>query len=188
MESLEQSQQRKASATNNIRYVSIDASGFVVGRFSIPKDMPMEIPQGLKIVVPRDRQIPAGEIRFDLRKVRKDVNIVESIDDVRASWTPLEPSLDGIKLQKIEQLDIQYARTFESIRGPLARIHDWKRQKAEKNPKDLEAEAIIQAASAEDQHLDRLETERRDKKQRMLDASTIEEVEAILNEPIDGGK
>lgn len=173
----------------SVRFIYIDAStGFVVSRQMLPA-LPGEPPEGQRIVVPADGKLPSAAARIDLRRARKSVNHVASIDDVLASWRPPEPSEIELLLQAkhaaIAAVDRDYAERIASIQGPLSSLHAEKRRQAEAGGGPLILDesdrlSILANAAEEDEKVAAIDLERRTIKARLKAASTVDEIEAIM--------
>jgi hypothetical protein len=177
--------------SRNLRFVLVDTeTGFVETRISLPSAdfESYEIPAGKRVVIPADDDIPVGRVKLDLRKVRQPVNLVDSIASVQASWRKVEISaavqLERKRQERLDDLDRRYAAHMAAVRGPLADLHAAKRRQAEAGDGPLVADeadrqAILAAASAEDEAIAMLERERRTIKERIKSAASPAEVDEI---------
>lgn len=170
----------------SIRFIYIDAkTGFILSRQMLPV-LPDAPPEGQRIVVPDDGQLPAADLRIDLRKARKPVNHVASIEDVLANWSPPELSpvhaLEQMKEVAIFAVDKTYAEWIEKVQGPLAGLHAEKRRQAEAGggPLIVDEEdrlAILAKAAEQDEILFAIDAERRSLKMAIKSAESKEEID-----------
>lgn len=176
----------------NIRYLLIDAStGFIVSSHSVPPKLfrPADIPEGQRVVVPDNGVLPAGAARLDLRKVRKPINHVASVDHVMASWrrdeTPESHRLEIVRGEAIDRLDRDHAARIAGVAGPLGALHAEKRRQAEAGDGPLVADeadrlAILANATQQDERLAAIERDRRAAKAAIRAATTEDEIKAAL--------
>lgn len=172
-------------------YLVVDSKGRVVSHNRIPNEMfPPDISAGTRIVVPADGKGPETDVRVDLRKARKPVNHVASIEDVLTTWRP-DPMPEHVivdieRHKRIADLDRIYAERLAEIAGPLAAIHAEKRRQAEAGGGPLVADeadrlAILENAEKQDSELAEMEAERRAIKARLRNAGTEEEIAAAVD-------
>ncbi len=164
----------------NVDYVLVDiATGFVTGLFSVPGRLfdPV-VPAGMRMVVPADGILPKGErVKIDLRKVRREIVAVESIEAVRLSWRESQIS-DEIRFEQrltvaLGVVDRDFAGRIASLAGPLSALHTEKRRQAEAGVGPLVADeadrrAILVNAKAQDETIASIDRERRAIKARLL--------------------
>lgn len=176
-------------STRSTFYLVIDGEGRVVSHNRIPNEMfPPDIAAGTRIVVPADGKGPETEVRVDLRKVRKPVNHVPSVEDVLTAWRP-DPMpehviLDVERRKRIAEVDEIYAERIAVLTGPLAAIHAEKRRQAEAGGGPLVADeadrlAILANAAAQDKAVAIIERERREAKALLRAANSRDELAAI---------
>ncbi len=176
-------------STRSTFYLVVDSKGRVASHNRIPNEMfPPDLAAGTRIVVPADGKGPETDVRVDLRKARKPVNHVASIEDVLTTWrpepTPAHVILDMERRKRIAELDRIYAERLAGIAGPLAGIHAEKRRQAEAGGGPLVADeadrlAILANAAAQDAVLAEIERERRTVKSQIRDANTLAALDAI---------
>jgi uncharacterized membrane protein YdfJ with MMPL/SSD domain len=177
--------------SRNIHFVLVDATtGFVISRHSVPaRHFPPKPTATQIIVVPADRQLPAGEARIDLRKVCEPINHVASIESVQTSWRPKAlPDADQFERHisaALGDLDNRFARLIDSVSGPLAGLHAEKRRQAEAGGGPLvdgedDRLAILANSAIQIETLASLERKRRAIKAAIRAAGTDEEIKAAL--------
>lgn len=176
-------------STRSTFYLVVDNNGRVVSHNRIPNEMfPPALPAGTRIVVPADGKGPETDVRVDLRKVRKPVNYVASIEDVLTTWrpepTPAHVILDMERRKHMAELDRIYAERLAGIAGPLAGIHAEKRRQAEAGGGSLVADeadrlAILANAAAQDEAVAIIERERREAKALLRAAKSRNELAAF---------
>lgn len=182
-------------STRSIFYLVVNGEGHVISQCLIPKGMfPPEIAEGTRIVVPADGKGPSGEVRVDLRKLRKPINHIASLGEALTSWRPEQPSvgvyLDAKRQQRIAALDQAYAERMAELAGPLASLHAEKRRQAEAGGGSLVSDdadrlAILENAARQDALLAELERQRRSAKAQLRAAATEDELDAVQFFPDD---
>ncbi len=176
----------------NINYVVIDAeTGLVKEVVSIPPDQfPLrEATKTERIVVPADGILPGEPVRFDLRKVRKTVNAVETLAGIMSKANP-EPIAEVHRVNvrrnaQLRSIDALYADRMSRLLGPLGFLHAEKLRQAEAGGGPLivdetDRQAILANAEAESKAIAALEQERRSFKVQLRSALTIDQIEAIM--------
>ncbi len=176
-------------STRSTFYLVVDNDGRVVSHNRIPNEMfPPALPAGTRILVPADGKGPETDVRVDLRKVRKPVNYVASIEGVLTTWrpepTPAHVILDMERRKRMAELDRIYAERLAGIAGPLASLHAEKRRQAEVGGGPLVADeadrlAILANAAAQDKAIAEIECQRRAVKAQIRMAETSAELDAI---------
>ncbi len=176
-------------------FLIVDKDGNVVSHNRFPNEIfPPDIIEGTRIVVPADGKGPVNDVRVDLRKVRKSINYVATIDDILTKWRP-EPTPEHVIVEverhiRMVELDKIYAECLADISGLLAALHAEKRRQAEAGGGPLVADeadrlAILENAARQDEALAEIERERRATKARIRGATTLDDLRAISIHPND---
>lgn len=175
----------------NVNYVLVDADGNVAEICSVPPELfASEPPEGRRIVVLADGVLPTTiQLRVDLRKARKAITTVATLDDIllqrQASPIPEEHRIEIKRGAAIAELDRRYALKIQALAGPLAGLHAEKRRQAEAGggalvDDEADRAAILARAAEQDTRLAELDRRRRALKDEIRAAGTVEAVQAIL--------
>ena len=170
---------------------SISPTGVVTLRGSVPARLfaSVDVPAGHRLVKPLDGIVPAGMVRLDLRKIRRERNEVSTIESVMAARQPdglsSEQLLEVSRAKALAAVDQSYGLRMQSITGPFATLHAEKRRQAEAGGGPLvldEADrlAILANAAAEDEAVGTIERQRRAVKAALKAATTEDEIKAAL--------
>lgn len=180
----------------NITYVVIGSDGLVKRRASTPESRLPTPNQGDKIVVFEDKRLPFAGAKFDLRKLRNDVNTLESFErGLTKTSKPVQLTPEMIFRKKVrralESVDAQFAQAYKDIKGPMADIHAEKKRQAETGGGPLiaseeERQIVLTNAAAEDEQIATMERIRLETKARIREAKTLEELR--LASKLTGGK
>jgi hypothetical protein len=178
----------------NVVYVLVDRkSGFTLGKVSVPPTLveAVEIPDGQCAVVPMDQRMPEHAMRLDMRKVRKAINYVDSLESVQSTWRMDAPdaaiaSLEQKRDEAIDTLDTLALRRMVNVRGPLADLHSEKLRQALAGGGPLivdekDRASVLANAEAEAAKLGEIEAKRRTLKAELRAAKTEQEIASVMD-------
>lgn len=174
----------------NLRFLVVGNDGYTRKWMSLPEsEFPPELDEDERIVVPD--VMPSGQVsRLDMRKVRRAINRVGSINDVMAKAEPVPAAilLDKAISDKCLEIDQQFAALIAQLVGPFAALHAEKRRQAEAGGGPLVAGeedrlAILERVAEQDAALSTLDANRLKLKAAVRAAKSPEAVQTVSLEP-----